>query len=140
MSYYADDDDYVEVYNTSSKFSISDEDVEKIVAKVEKKGIKVYRFDYPTFKRREIRLGDYEIGKWDLESGVYDHFDIAHSEHEWHSEPKISTDDPVIKIIAKYVKDGSYLELENRVSRCRFRWVFNKGKVKEVYPKVLYVW
>jgi hypothetical protein len=131
------DDDEIE-WISKTKLSISDDDLRKIMKEAKRKKIHVKERDYPSFERREVEIGDYRLGKWDLKSNVYTHFNIQHAEHEWHPEPEISVKDPAIKLIAKYARDGDFIEIEFWGSFRR--WVFQKGKVKEIYPKVTYDW
>jgi len=48
---------------------------------------------------------------------------------------KIGQEDVLFKLIAPFVEDGSFIEMEGE-DGCMWRWVFKGGLVKEVTPSI----
>jgi hypothetical protein len=50
---------------------------------------------------------------------------------------KLSDEEEILSAIAPYVKDGSYIQMRGEQNE-QWRWIFQDGKIKEVYADVVW--
>ena len=50
---------------------------------------------------------------------------------------KLGDDYQLFEVLAPFVEDGSYIEMSGE-DGCLWRWVFENGKCKEIYPNIIW--
>lgn len=55
----------------------------------------------------------------------------------WFEGEKLGDDYNLFCAVAPFVEDGSYIEMSGE-DGCLWRWVFENGKCKEIYPNIIW--
>jgi len=72
----------------------------------------------------------------ELGYAIYDDIDNDAYKIDYMCNEKLGDDDNIFRVLASFISNG-YIELIND-DGCRWRYVFNEGEMKEVYPKIIW--
>lgn len=70
--------------------------------------------------------------RWDIDLDKHGNIEGIH----FHGE-KLGDDEVFFKAIAPFVKEGSFIEMCGE-DHAMWRWKFSDGKLKEIYPEVIW--
>lgn len=121
------------IYQNNSEFFISADKIPEVVKAIHKIGEDEVHYSWvdSTFVKTQDIVQIFKCWRWIIyqDKETQDIVDINFDGEKYGDE------EVLFKTIAPFVKDNSFIEMTGE-DDARWRWVFSKGKLLEIYPRV----